>query len=228
MSTSSVLGAGPAGAAGSTGCSAPGPSNPAGPTAPAGAFQSLLAGPQASGAVVFSPLQPAGCPAALGPATAPVPSGSLGEPLGRLLQRGIKSPRGAASDEDPLDPLRRHRAALQASEMLMTGSASASSRPAPASPPPAADRALAAVSLEELLPVLVRRIAWSGDGTRGAARLEIGAGELAGATLLIAADAGRVRVHLEVPAGVDAAAWRDRIRRQLESRRIVADSVEVS
>jgi hypothetical protein len=58
-------------------------------------------------------------------------------------------------------------------------------------------------------------------------RLELGAGELAGGTLLVHADAGRVRVHLEVPTGVDAAGWQRRIRERLEARDIPTDEVEV-
>jgi hypothetical protein len=85
-----------------------------------------------------------------------------------------------------------------------------------------------AVSLEDLLPNLVRRVAWSTDGKRGTARLEIGSGDLAGATLLVHADAGRVRVQLEVPAGADGPSWRERIVRRLAAREIPVDEVEVS
>jgi hypothetical protein len=85
----------------------------------------------------------------------------------------------------------------------------------------------AAPSLEQLMSALVRHIAWSGDHRRGTARLEIGAGPLAGATLLVHADEGRVRVQLDVPPGVDGPAWRDRIAHGLAERRIVADEVEV-
>jgi hypothetical protein len=86
----------------------------------------------------------------------------------------------------------------------------------------------AAGSLEVLLPALVRRVAWSNDGKRGTARLEIGSGDLTGATLLVHADAGRVRVRLEVPPGVDARSWRERIVQRLASRDIPIDDVEVS
>jgi len=88
--------------------------------------------------------------------------------------------------------------------------------------------ARSAVSLEDLLPALVRRVAWSGDGKRGTVRLEIGSGELAGATLLVHADAGRVRVQLEVPAGADARSWQERIVKRLVSRDVYVDEVEVS
>ena len=80
---------------------------------------------------------------------------------------------------------------------------------APAPPPP---------SLEDLLPALVRRIAWSGDARRGAVRLELGAGPLEGATLLVRAEGGRVEVTLRAPPGTVAGAWADHLTRRLEAR----------
>jgi hypothetical protein len=97
----------------------------------------------------------------------------------------------------------------------------------PASDPQVAASARATASLEDLLPALVRRIAWSSDGQRGSVRLEIGAGELAGATLLVHADAGRVSVHMDVPPGTDAALWERRLRERLASRGLTTDTVEV-
>jgi hypothetical protein len=82
-------------------------------------------------------------------------------------------------------------------------------------------------SLEDLLPELVRRVAWSGDGRRGTVRLELGAGELAGATLLVHADDGRVRLQLSVPPGVSARGWGERIAERLGARGLVVDGVEV-
>jgi hypothetical protein len=86
----------------------------------------------------------------------------------------------------------------------------------------------AGASLEKLLPALVRRVAWSSDGKRGTARLEIGSGDLAGATLLVHADAGRIRVRLDAPPGVDVHSWRERIVQRLAARDIPVDEVEVS
>ncbi len=83
----------------------------------------------------------------------------------------------------------------------------------PRSPP-------APASLEELLPVLVRKIAWSGDSRRGAVRIELGAGALAGATVLVASDGGRVRVTLSAQV---ADAWRERIVARLEARGLDVD-----
>ena len=53
-----------------------------------------------------------------------------------------------------------------------------------------------ATSLEELLPALVRRIAWAGDRNKGTVRLELGAGAYAGTTVIVHADGGRVRVEI--------------------------------
>jgi hypothetical protein len=141
--------------------------------------------------------------------------------------------RRAATDDDPLDPLLRHRASLappdarsQTPSFASPVLASAGFGAAAPVTPEAAPRALA--SLEHLVPALVRRVAWSGDARRGTARLEIGAGELAGSTLLVHADEGRVQVHLSVPPGVDAASWQRRITERLASRNISAQSVEVA
>jgi hypothetical protein len=138
---------------------------------------------------------------------------------------------GTASDDDPMDSFSRHHASLAPPDALFTQATPvavhALERPFA---PPAAEGAVertSARSLEHLLPALVKRVAWSGDGRRGTMRLELGAGELAGGTLLVHADGGRVRVHLEVPAGVDASRWEKRIRERLEERRIPADAVEV-
>jgi hypothetical protein len=92
--------------------------------------------------------------------------------------------------------------------------------------PPEAARS--AASLEDLLPVFVRRVAWSSDGKRGTARLEIGSGHLAGATLLVHAEAGRVRVLLDAPPGADLQSWRERILQRLASRNIPVEGIEVS
>lgn len=130
--------------------------------------------------------------------------------------------------DDARDPVHRRRAALSPVEGLsvpvaigpFSPAVSAGGQVAPSSVPPA--------SLEELIPVLVRRIAWTGDRHRGSVRLELGAGELAGATLLVHADGGRVRVHIDAPPGADTLAWQHRISQRLASRGVLADSVEVT
>jgi hypothetical protein len=105
--------------------------------------------------------------------------------------------------------------------------------PLPLPPPPVAPEATtptataARLSLEDLLPSLVRKVAWSGDSKKGTVRMELGAGALAGATLTVHADEGRVRVHLDAPPGLDAAAWRQRIHERLTQRGLLVDSIEV-
>lgn len=84
----------------------------------------------------------------------------------------------------------------------------------------------ARTSIDELLPALVRRVAWSREGRRGTVRLELGAGALAGAELLVESEEGRVRVHLRAPAGVDLEAWRRRIARRLAARGLQVDEVQ--
>jgi hypothetical protein len=85
----------------------------------------------------------------------------------------------------------------------------------------------ARASFEEVLPQIVRRIAWSGDARRGAVRMELGAGALAGATLLIECEDGRVHVRLSAPLGVDADAWRARIAARLAAKRIAVEAIHV-
>lgn len=72
--------------------------------------------------------------------------------------------------------------------------------------------------LEQLLTRLVRRAAWGGDGRKGSARLELGAGPLEGATLLVHAEAGELTIDLELPPGASADEWRSRLAARLEAR----------
>jgi hypothetical protein len=88
----------------------------------------------------------------------------------------------------------------------------------PAAPRPIGVEAPARASFEDLLPALVRKVAWSGDSRRGSIRLELGAGALAGATLLVQAEDGRVCVRLSAPPGVDLDGWRERIACRLAAR----------
>ena len=82
-------------------------------------------------------------------------------------------------------------------------------------------------ALAELMPAVVRRVAWSGDARRGSVRMELGEGALAGATLIVHAEGGRVQVGLDTPVGVDAEAWRDRLSARLEARGLDVESLEV-
>jgi hypothetical protein len=96
--------------------------------------------------------------------------------------------------------------------------------PTPAAAPLGATPAsFPSLPLDELLPALVRKIGWSCDAQRCAVRIELGAGALSGATLLVAAERGRVRVALRAHHGVDLESWRERIVARLAARGLDAE-----
>lgn len=80
----------------------------------------------------------------------------------------------------------------------------------------------ARVSMESLLPQLVKRIAWAGDRRRGSVQLELGAGDHAGTIITVHADDGRVRVELD---GDGASELRARIQARLERHGLQVESV---
>jgi hypothetical protein len=140
------------------------------------------------------------------------------EHAGRFLE-----PAGAKGEPiDALDPMTRALFASGLRPGAPTPSAS------PTSPADETVSRSSRVSLEHVLHQLVRRISWSGDARAGSARLELGAGALAGATLTIHSDDGHVRVALELPPGVDAFRWKDRIAQRLGARGLLVESLEVS
>jgi hypothetical protein len=120
--------------------------------------------------------------------------------------------------DDPLDPGSRQAALLAPPPVLNAG-------PTEAADAPAATRA--STSLEDLLPALVRKVAWSGDGRRGTVRLELGSGGMAGAEVVVESDEGRVRVQLRAPGGVDGEAWRRRVSLRLAARGLQVEDVQV-
>jgi hypothetical protein len=124
-------------------------------------------------------------------------------------------------EDDALDPSARH-----AAQLAPPGATVGASLVAPEAA--AAPAASARVSLETLMPGLVRRVAWSeGDGKRRAMRVEIGEGALAGGALLVQAEDGRVHVRLDAPAHVDVEAWRERVAERLAKRGVQVDAIEV-
>ena len=143
-----------------------------------------------------------------------------------VASQALATRRGAESSApsrgsraDPLDPATRQVAQL--APPVAT---------APVATPAHVDApvlARAQASLEDVLPAIVRRIAWAGDGRKGSLRLEFGAGALAGGTLVVHAEDGRVKVELRAPVGTDAVAWRDRIAARLEEKRIRVDEILV-
>ncbi len=137
---------------------------------------------------------------------------AVGEAAGRRL--------GQRQGADELDAAARQAAHLAAPGLspdalmqprapTLTFDPSTPSAGASAAPP---------ASLEEILPALVRKIAWSGDARRGAVRIELGSGALAGATLVVAADRGRVQVTLRAHDGAGLDSWRERIAARLAAR----------
>ena len=132
--------------------------------------------------------------------------GSLGASDEDAESASARTKRGMADDLDPLDPAARHAAHLAPPVTSSTRVTEASSA--------AANEPVRARSLEELLPALVRRIAWAGDRHKGTVRLELGAGAYAGTTVTVHADAGRVRVELGGCEGPEL----DRLRARLDAR----------
>ena len=116
---------------------------------------------------------------------------------------------------DPLDPATR-----QAAQLAPPSPVGA----APVAPVPHEQEVAprARVSMEELLPQLVKRIAWAGDRRRGSVQLELGAGRHAGTVVTVHADDGRVRVELD---GASADELRARIRARLERQGLAVESV---
>lgn len=129
-----------------------------------------------------------------------------------------KRNRHAHGGADDLDPVARQAAQLAPPQTTMT---------APVERDAAAAQTNARVSLEELVPQLVKKIAWSGDAQRGMVRMELGAGDLAGGTLTVSAENGRVSVHVAAPPGTDVNEWKSRIANRLEARGIAVDTVHV-
>lgn len=115
----------------------------------------------------------------------------------------------AARDESALDPSARVSAQLAPPTLPL------------ASPPPDLPVARAMRSLEDLLPGMVRRIAWTGDARRGSVRLELGQGAYAGAVVLVHADAGSLR--LEVSGRDDADALQTMLASRLQRRGLVLE-----
>ena len=132
--------------------------------------------------------------------------------------------READADHALLDPLLRTRDLLAPASSLANANASVLAHETTT-----AGESRARTSIEDLLPALVRRVAWSGDGKKGAVRLELAAGALAGATVIIESDEGRVRVRLQGAPGTDAelVAWRERIGARLAARRIGVDAIDI-
>jgi hypothetical protein len=203
-----------------------------GPTVPAGriAFgETLRAAIRPSTLPSFGPPTRAGAAVPQGKTAAAGREGAArGAGSHDRTEREALDPRGPKRDRDDA---RRHAAPLDPTDPMLRTLASPLDRAgAAAAPAPNADpfAAAARVSLEQVMQRFVRRIAWSGDARTGTARIELGAGALKGATLLLQADGPEVRVSLEVPPGVDAAGWRERIGNRLAARGLRVTSFEIT
>lgn len=73
-------------------------------------------------------------------------------------------------------------------------------------------------SVEELAPQLLRKMAWSGDGKRGAARLELGSGSLTGAVVTLEADGREVALSVEGLTASEESSLRTRLAEGLSAR----------
>lgn len=73
-------------------------------------------------------------------------------------------------------------------------------------------------SVEELAPQLLRKMAWSGDGKRGAARLELGGGSLSGAVVMLEADGHDVALSVEGLTASEESSLRSRLSEGLSAR----------
>lgn len=124
--------------------------------------------------------------------------------------------RSAHAHPDPLDPSLRNPALVAPPGIQPMTSPVATE---------AAEAPRTRMSLEELLPALVRRIAWTGDRNKGTVRLEIGAGAYAGTTLVVHADAGRVRVEVSGPDGHDRSELCSRLDARLRRHGLDVESV---
>lgn len=190
------------------------------PRAPVHGFRALLCGPKprlhaaAAAAAPKPPTSPQGTSASA-PAAPPPVHDARPEAKAGAREANV------GSGDDPLDAGTRR--AAQLAPPTFTPPAPA---PAAAAPAPTAEPARIAMSMEQLLPALVRRVSWAGDARRGTVRLELGAGGYEGATLLVHAEEGRVRVSVDGRTSGDLDVLRERIEARLRRKGIVLDGVE--
>lgn len=131
----------------------------------------------------------------------PKPAGKRSKDDAHETHEDGKPDKRKRSTADPMDPTVRQMAALAPPLPAVTAVSAAAAPDAPRS----------RMSMEELLPSLVKRIAWAGDRNQGSVRLELGAGRFAGTTLVVHAEGSKVRVEV---SGADA----DELRPLLDER----------
>lgn len=154
------------------------------------------------------------------------------KPKGDVVEaRADHLPRDEEDEEGLLHASTRHAAHLAPPFSLGDGQpngvngVNAIAAPAAAREVDAAPTTAARVSMEELLPQLVRRIAWAADRKRGTVQLELGAGRHEGTTVTVHADGGRVRIELGGKDADGVADLRSRIDARLRRQGIDVESV---
>jgi len=174
-------------------------------------FAELLRRPPMSGISASGPAR-ASSPAN-GPQTSPEAPACTPHGPARRDSDDRLDPAGPAPSDGLLDPLYCQLAVNSGASSFVQ-------------PDPAASTAPAALPLREdlqnLLSGLSRRAAWGGDRRKGSARIELSEGALAGATLVVHAEQRAVSVELELPAGMGALDWQQRIAERLQARGFAA------
>lgn len=125
-----------------------------------------------------------------------------------------KAPREARAEPEPATP------APALPEPLLDPMARALAQPLARGPEPPAPAPLAAAPDELLLERVVKRLSWGGSGKRGTARIELAAGSLAGATLLVHAEGREITLEAD---GADAQALAElaaRLAKRLDEKGI--------
>lgn len=128
-------------------------------------------------------------------------------PLRPSLEEHGSEPRGLPFTSEPLDPLARTLAVPFARAVE----------------PPPAPRQGPGVALPDtvLLEQLVKRLSFGGNGRRGAARIELCAGSLAGATLVVHAEGRELTLQIDGADPIQARAFSERIGRRLTEKGFV-------
>lgn len=130
------------------------------------------------------------------------PHASKALPEEKSLAAGSKPIAGSAEDEKPKAKPKASASDKESDLLDPSMRLSAQLAPPLASAPPAATEHLARrarVSLEELVPQVLRRIAWGGDRTKGSVHLELTSGD----KVTVHAEGRRVRVEVDGNADLE-------------------------
>ncbi|MCC6214063.1 MAG: hypothetical protein IT376_04295 [Polyangiaceae bacterium] len=160
------------------------------------------------------------------PASAEAAPDASGAAAGSPGERGTRRAAGRRGDDH--EPERELPERIEPFELALAPLTTDRAPPAlRAAPVATAAPAPPVVDLGAVVPRLVRRLAWGGDGRRGAARIEVGAGALGGSTITVQADGEEVALDLDLAPGIDAAPVEARLRERLARRGVRLGSVTV-